>query len=112
MGQNYFPEQKLQDAVSGMVATDRPLRERLADAMIYYLGHINAADLRTEAMRRDLEGIHEDLSIVSSPDGNSIVATTRQLTDGDAQDIARRIFKLFIDVTHRTVIVVQRGDAK
>jgi hypothetical protein len=100
IGHTSYPQEKLQDAVSGMAVTDRPLRERLADAMIYYLAYINAEDLPNGSMRHDLEGIQEDLSIVSSPDGNSILATARQLTDGDAQEIARRIFKLFIEVTH------------
>jgi hypothetical protein len=94
---NFYPEQQLEMAVSIMVVMDKPLRERLADAMINRLG-FNAADLPTEAMRRTMTGIKEDLSIARSPDGNSIVETTRLLSDGDAQDIARRIFTLYVDV--------------
>jgi hypothetical protein len=96
---NPNPEQQLERAVSIMVEIDKPLRERLAEAMIYHLGYINPADLPTEAMRRTMTGIKEDLSIVPSPDGDAIVATTRLLSDGDAQDIARRIFTLYIEVT-------------
>jgi hypothetical protein len=94
---DFYPEQQLEKAISIMVVMDKPLRERLADAMTYHLG-FNAADLPTDDMRDAMKGIQEKLSNVPSPGGNAIVATTRQLSDGDARDVAGRIFSLYIDV--------------
>lgn len=88
----------LYGAVSGMVVSDKCLRERLADAMRYHLAHIRPDDIPDPELRLKFAEIYCGLgaTIPAHPHDSTAEACTRQLADGDAHEIAGRIFELFL----------------
>lgn len=90
----------LYGAVSGMVMSDKRLRERLADAMRFHLAHIRPDDIPDPDLCLKFVEIYRDLGATKpahSHDG-AAEACARQLGDGEAHDIAGRIFDLFLAV--------------
>jgi hypothetical protein len=95
-GENLYAEEKLYEAVHCLVTGPGPLRERLAAAAIYLI-RLTAKNFPDRATAKVFEGIREDLTIFEAGPGDdgAIDATTKRLTDYDADRIANRIFELY-----------------
>jgi hypothetical protein len=91
-----YAEEKLYDAVHCLVTGPGPLRERLAAAAIHLI-RLTAKNFPDRATAKVFEGIREDLTIIEAGPGDdgTIDATTKRLTDYDADRIASRIFELY-----------------
>ena len=98
MGLTYADE-KLTVTVQILATGNGTLKDRLLDAFTSSFHRVRPDDLPTAEMRRVFIGIREDLSWCEPKgDEGSAAATTRMLDSEEAQRIAGRIFKLFLDV--------------
>jgi len=90
----------LYGALSGMVVSDKRLRERLADAMRYHLAHMKPEDIPDPELRTKFLEIYRDLgsTLPVHMHGSNAEASTLQLGDIDAHEIAGRILELFLAV--------------
>lgn len=82
-----------------MVTSLKSIQDRVADAYVFNLIHIDPKDL-PESMRYRFEQLKEKLTS-ATPTGNegTVLATTNKMSDTDAIETAQEILTLFDAVT-------------
>lgn len=94
-----YAEEKLFQAMNSLVTSDAMLRKRLAAAALQLMP-LNTTFFPDRDTAIAFEGIREDLTIMDAGPGDSgkIDATTKRLSDYDADRIAMRIFDLYLKI--------------
>jgi hypothetical protein len=89
-GSTIYAAQKTREAVNCLALLEKPLRERLCDAIIAL--HILTADkIPDDALQEKLEALIAKVDEGMKPDDKEL----RHLTDGDVSTAARQIVELF-----------------
>lgn len=88
---NPYPYEKFSNAVAGMAVSPKSIQERVADAFIYNLIHLEAAEL-PEAIRHQFIALRENLTAIKpTGDEGRIFATTDKMSTQEAVDVAQEI---------------------
>jgi enoyl-[acyl-carrier-protein] reductase (NADH) len=90
--------EKLTRAVHSMAVSPKSIQDRLADVYVDSLIYIKPDDMPQDLRYRFTE-LSRKLTAVDSPEG-SVIATTRQMSEMEAIELAQEIFALFDSVTH------------
>jgi hypothetical protein len=96
---DYYAWEKFSGAVRGMVTGTTTIQQRLGNAYVFHLVHVDPKKL-PEDIRADFIQMKERLKTVVAPvagDG-SIQATVSNLSDEEASEIASHIVDMFFRV--------------
>ena len=93
------PLQKLTRAVHSMAVSPESIQDRLANVYVESLNYIKPVDLPEDLQYRFTELLRK-LTAVKSPEGN-VIATTSQMSEMEAIELAQEIVYLFDAVTHQ-----------
>lgn len=88
---NFYPQEKLSGAIRSMVTSPESIQRRIADAYVHHLSHVKAEDL-PEEVRYNFSQFCERLTAVEAgADEGSAYATTSQMDEGEAIQLAHEI---------------------
>jgi hypothetical protein len=95
---NPYPNEKFSNAILSMATSTARIQDRIRDAYVYQLIHVNVEDL-PESVRGAFLFLEKELD-VNNPIGGkgSVEITTEQMSTEKAIDIAQQIFGIFQDI--------------
>ena len=96
---NSLPLAKLTRAIHSMAVSPKSIQDRLASVYVESLNYIKPDDLPQDLRYRFTELLRK-LTAVTSPEGN-VIATTRQMSEMEAIELAQEIVYLFDAITPR-----------
>jgi hypothetical protein len=100
---------KLMEAVTGMAASDRPLRYRLARAVEHYMSVVSA-ELPDDGTRARYDSLIEDLTVRADAHTGKVEATLSAASDDEVRQFAKRFCALFESLAYTITRRVTRPD--
>lgn len=91
---NQYPNEKFSDAVDTMASSPKSIQERVGDAYVFSLIHVETGNI-PEEIRSQFDELKRKLTRVEAVgDEGRVAATTRQMSTDEAVEIANEILHM------------------